>query len=180
MNAGTDGPVPRRGFEAAATSLRHQAERGRAGKPHFDAMNETRAALRGHAARLMGCAPETVALTHSTTDGMNLVLRGLRLDRGDEVVTSEEEHPGLLAPLAALERERGVRVTFAPFAEIANAVSAGTRLIACSHVSWVGGNVVDTDALRATGVPMLLDGAQGLGAVRVRPDELGCAWYAAA
>jgi len=128
----------------------------------------------------MGCPPGDVALTHSTTDGMNLILRGLRLGRGDEVVTSDEEHPGLLAPLAALAAEDGVVVKFAPFADIANAVKPATKLIACSHVSWINGQVADAAALRATGVPVLLDGAQGLGAIPVDPAELGCAFYAAA
>jgi L-cysteine/cystine lyase len=111
---------------------------------------------------------------------MNLVLRGLRLGRGDEVVTSDEEHPGLLAPLAALAAEQGVTITVAPFAELADAVSAATKLIACSHVSWINGQVADMGALAATGVPVLLDGAQGLGAIPVDPRELGCAFYAAA
>src|SRR4051812_5774330 len=107
--------------------------------------------LRRRAAWLMGCLPGEVALTHSTTDGMNLVLRGLRLGRGDEVVTSDEEHPGLLAPLAALAVEQGVTVKFAPFAELANAVTPATKLIACSHVSWINGQVADMPALTASG-----------------------------
>jgi L-cysteine/cystine lyase len=141
---------------------------------------QVREDLRRRAAWLMGCPPGEIALTHSTTDGMNLVLRGMKLGRGDEVVTTDEEHPGLLAPLGALAGEAGVKVTFAPFAEVANAVSPTTTLIACSHVSWINGQVVDSAALAATGVPILLDGAQGLGAIPVRPDLLGCAFYAAA
>jgi L-cysteine/cystine lyase len=111
---------------------------------------------------------------------MNMVLHGMNLGRGDQVVTSDEEHPGLLAPLAALAAEHGVEVVYAPFAEIADAVTAQTKLIACSHVSWINGQVADTDALEATGVPVLLDGAQGLGAIPVDPAQLGCAFYAAA
>jgi L-cysteine/cystine lyase len=180
LNAGTDGPVPRRAAEAAAASVAAQAVAGRAGKPHFEHVMQVREDLRRRAAWLMGCPPGEIALTHSTTDGMNLVLRGLRLGRGDQVVTTDEEHPGLLAPLAALAAEAGVDVRFAPFAEIANAVTPATKLIACSHVSWITGQVVDTAALSATGVPVLLDGAQGLGAIPVDPAELGCAFYAAA
>lgn len=180
MNAGTDGPVPRRSADAAAASIREQLTAGRSGAAHFEGVKAMQSALRAHAAGLMDCDPGEVALTHSCTDGINLVLRGLPLGRGDEVVTSDEEHPGLLAPLGALAAERGIRLRVAPFAEIANAVSSATRLIACSHVSWVSGQVADTDALRATGVPLLLDGAQGLGAIPVRPAELGCAFYAAA
>jgi selenocysteine lyase/cysteine desulfurase len=180
MNAGTDGPVPARAAAAAEEALRTQTEHGRAGKNHFEPLAATRDALRERAALVLGCTPADVALTHSATDGMNLVLHGLALQPGDEVVTSDEEHPGLLAPLAALERERGVRLTFAPFAEIANAVTKSTRLIACSHVSWIGGKVADTDALRSTGVPILYDGAQGLGAIPVEVQQLGCAFYASA
>jgi selenocysteine lyase/cysteine desulfurase len=180
LNAGTDGPVPQRAAQAAAASIAAQAAKGRAGKPHFERVMELRRTIRQHAAWLMGCPPGEIALTHSTTDGMNLVLRGLRLGRGDEVVTSDEEHPGLLAPLAALAAESGVSVRFAPFAEVASAVTPATRLIAVSHISWINGQVADTDALAATGVPILLDGAQGLGAVPVDPVRLGCAFYAAA
>ena len=180
LNAGTDGPVPQRAATAAAASIAAQADSGRAGKPHFEGVMQIREDLRRRAAWLMGCPPGEIALTHSTTDGMNLVLRGLRLGRGDEVVTSDEEHPGLLAPLAALEAEAGIKVKFAPFAEIANAVTPETKLIACSHVSWINGQVVDIPALNATGVPVLLDGAQGLGAIPVNPEQLGCMAYAAA
>lgn len=180
LNAGTDGPVPQLAAAAAASSIAAQADGGRAGKSHFEEVMQIREDLRRRAAWLMGCPPGEIALTHSTTDGMNLVLRGLRLGRGDEVVTTDEEHPGLLAPLAALEAETGISVKFAPFAEIANAVTPATKLIACSHVSWINGQVVDTAALAATGLPVLLDGAQGLGAIRVHPAELGCAFYAAA
>src|SRR6202012_5374706 len=105
-------------------------------------------------------------------------LAGLALGAGDEVVTSDEEHPGLLAPLGRLKRESGVRVKVVPFAEIANEVGPDTRLVACSHVSWVSGRVVDTTALAATGVPVLLDAAQGIGAVVVDVHALGCAFYA--
>lgn len=180
LNAGTDGPVPQRAAAAAAASIAAQSDAGRAGKSHFEAVMQTREDLRRRAAWLMGCPPGEIALTRSTTDGMNMVLHGMRLGRGDEVVTSDEEHPGLLAPLAALAAEEGVKVSYAPFAEIAGAVTAQTRLIACSHVSWINGQVVDTEALAATGVPVLLDGAQGLGAIPVNPERLGCAFYAAA
>lgn len=180
LNAGTDGPVPQRSAAAAAESIATQAVAGRAGKPFFEALMQARDDLRRRAAWLMGCPPGEVALTHSTTDGMNLVLHGLGLGRGDQVVTSDEEHPGLLAPLAALRASAGVEIVYAPFAELANAVTPKTTLVACSHVSWVNGQVVDTASLAATGVPMLYDGAQGLGAIRVDPAELGCAFYAAA
>ena len=66
-----------------------------------------------------------------------------------------------------------------PFEEIAQAVTPRTRLVACSHVSWVGGQVVDHAALAQTGALVLLDAAQGIGAVPIDLEALGCAYYAA-
>lgn len=180
LNAGTDGPVPQRAATAAAASIAAQTDGGRAGTAHFEELMRIRDDIRRRIAGLMACPPAAIALTHSTTDGMNLVLHGMQLGRGDEVVTTDEEHPGLLAPLAALEVQQGVTVRQVPFAEIQNGLGPKTKLVACSHVSWVNGQVVETEALASTGVPVLLDGAQGLGAIPVHPEALGCAFYAAA
>jgi selenocysteine lyase/cysteine desulfurase len=178
LNAGTNGPVPRRAIEAAEASLRRQAEEGRSGSAFFEEMSERGDELRGRVAVLLGAQQEEVALTASTTDGVNAVLHALDLQPGDELLTSDEEHPGVLAPLAAA-RARGMRVRQAPFAELPAAVGSETRMVVCSHVSWVTGKVVDAAGLAASDALVLLDGAQGLGAVPVDVRELGCDFYAA-
>jgi selenocysteine lyase/cysteine desulfurase len=179
LNTGTDGPVPRRGYEAAATQLRHELEQGRLGRPHFDRLIATADRLRSRLADALGCDALEVALTRSTTDGVSTALSSLSLGRGDEVITTDLEHPGLLAPLELARRRHGFDVRFVPFGEIAGEVGARTKLVACSHVSWADGRVVDVEALRATGVRLLFDGAQGLGAVPLDMGELGCDFYAA-
>ena len=72
-----------------------------------------------------------------------------------------------------------MRLTIASFDELASFVGPDTRLVACSDVSWVTGRRLDSAALSATGVEILLDGAQGLGAVPVDVRALGCHYYAA-
>lgn len=178
LNAGTDGPVPARSARAAGERVRTELEQGRSGPDHRESLVGLRERVRSALASLHGCYSGEVALTHSTTDGVNTALSAFPLSRRDEVVTSDEEHPGLLAPLAALAGRTGVLVRQAPFEHIAEAVGPRTRLVACSHVSWVTGCVVDAAALRATGAPLLLDGAQGLGAVPCDVRELGCDLYA--
>ena len=135
--------------------------------------------LRARFAGVLGCAADDVALTGSTTDGVNTVLAGLDLRPGDEVLTTDEEHPGVLAPLALARARRGIAVRVVPWDELAGAVGARTRLVACSHVSWVNGKLIDAAGLRATGVSVLLDGAQALGAVPVDVEGLGVDFYAA-
>ena len=178
LNAGTEGPVPRRAAEAVRDRIELELTAGRCGKPYMTMVQELAADLRAGYARVLGAEPADVALTGSTTDGVNTIIAGLDLRGGGEIVTSDEEHPGLLAPLGRAQRVHGVKVRVVPFAEIAGAVSAATRLVACSHVSWVSGRVVDAAALAHTGVPVLLDAAQSVGAVPVDVEALGCAFYA--
>ena len=179
LNAGTDGPIPRSGPQAAEDVIAVETGHGRAGQAHWERSKTTREHLRQRVARLMGCDDDEVALTRCATDGINTALNAVGLQPGDEVVTTDEEHPGVLAPLG-LARRRGVSVRVVPWDELPSSVGPGTKLIACSHISWVTGRVADTEALKGTGVPILYDGAQGLGAVPVDVRELGCDFYAAA
>jgi len=179
LNAGTDGPVPRRAADIARERVEDELTQGRAGRPHFDRMIAAMDRRRELVAGLISCEQDELALTHSTTDGVNIVLGGLDIQPGDEILTSDEEHPGVLAPLAGARRRCGAAIRQAPFAGLASAVTEKTKFIATSHVSWVGGKVIDAAALRDTGVPFLLDGAQGIGAVPVDVRELGCDFYAA-
>ena len=177
LNAGTDGPVPAVAVQAARAELDGQVEEGR-WTAHFERRFELQDELRAFYARVMGCDAGDVALTTSTSEGLGTVLAGLDLGPGDEIVTSDSEHPGLIGPLKAA-RDRGVAVEEVPFCELADAVGPSTTLVACSHVSWVTGEVAPA-ALAETGVPVILDGAQGSGAVEVDVRALGCAAYAAA
>jgi L-cysteine/cystine lyase len=179
LNAGTNGPVPRRAAEAARDSIVQQANEGRGGAPFFEAVIGASDELRARVAAVLGCVPAELALTGSTTDGANIVLSALGLGEGDEVLTSDEEHPGVLAPLAGLRNRHGVKVRVVPFDSVPGEIRPETRLVAVSHVSWLTGRLMDTDALAATGVPVLLDGAQGLGAIPVDMKSLGCDFYAA-
>jgi L-cysteine/cystine lyase len=178
LNAGTEGPLPRAAADAAHERIEYELARGRCGRPYFDALIDLADRLRAAYAGVLGCDESEVALTGSTTDGVNTVLSALDLRAGDEILTSDEEHPGLLAPLGRARRLQGVSIRVVPFAEIAGEVSSTTRLVACSHVSWVSGQVVDVARLVATGAPVLLDAAQALGAIPVDVHSLGCDFYA--
>ncbi|MGO9487413.1 MAG: aminotransferase class V-fold PLP-dependent enzyme [Solirubrobacteraceae bacterium] len=178
LNAGTDGPLPRGAVAAARAELERELSDGRA-QAHFERRSELAASLRAAYARALGCEPADVALTTCTTEGMADVIAGLGLGPGDEVVTSDEEHPGLLGALGAAREISGVRVREVPLAEVAEAVGPDTALVACSHVGWVSGSLAPVE-LADVEVPVLLDGAQGLGAVDLDMAALGCDAYAGA
>src|SRR5579863_1170787 len=178
LNAGTEGPVPQAAEDAVRARVHLDLTDGRVGKAYFEEVMSLATRARAGYATAMGADPAEVALTNSTTYGINTVLAGLSLAAGDEIITSDQEHPGVLVPLRRAQVTHGVKVRVVPFAELPGEVHAGTRLVACSHVSWVGGEVMDVAALRATGVPILLDAAQALGAIPIDVHELGVDFYA--
>ena len=179
LNAGTNGPVPRRAFEATEAALIEQLEQGRSNKAWFERMVERIDLLRERAAGLLGASQADVALTGSTTDGVNAVLNAVEIAEGDEILTSDEEHPGVLGPLATARDTRGATVRVVPFDELPDEVRPDTRIVVTSHVSWATGRVMDTAPLAASGALVVLDGAQGLGAIPVDVRALGCDFYAA-
>jgi selenocysteine lyase/cysteine desulfurase len=178
LNAGTDGPLPAAAVRASAEELEREARDGRTWA-HFQRRGELGQQLRGTYAQLLSCAPEDVALTTCTSEGVAQVVAGLPLAGGDEILTSDEEHPGVLGPLGAARELRGVSVREVPLARIAAEVSPRTRLVVCPHVGWMSGALAPAE-LAQVEVPVLLDGAQGIGAVPVDVNELGCDAYAGA
>ena len=166
LNAGTFGPLALPTAAAMREELDADLKAGRFGKEYFERMLELRKQARAVLGSLVGAGPEQVSLTGSTTDGCNIVLAGLDLRPEDEIVTTSEEHFGLLGPVHA----SGARVVVAdPDAEaILAAVTPRTRLLAFSQVLWTSGRALPARELREqTGVPVLVDGAQSVGAVPV-------------
>lgn len=176
LNAGTCGPLPEAARAAAAAAWEQGVRHGRGGAYYVELL-ALRARLREVYAALLRADPADVALTTSTSEGIVRVLATLALRPGDEVLTSDDEHPGLLGPLLTLGARCGVRIRRAPLAGLADAVGPRTALVACSHVGWTSGALAPA-ALAGTGVPVLLDGAQGIGAIPVDVGALGCAFYA--
>ncbi len=171
LNAGSMGPL----VTATVDAMRREEERdvadGRAGKAYIDHMLELREELRGKLAELVSAEPEQVALTSSTTDGCNIVVAGLGLEPGDDVITTSEEHFGLIGPLHA-SGARVVVVQPDPDALVA-AVTPRTRLLAVSQVLWTTGQLLPVRALRERcGIPVLVDGAQSVGAIPVAAPGL--------
>ena len=174
LNAGTFWPLSRATMDAVRAELAHDLDSGRTGTAYRDRAIERRSELGRLLAALVAVEPGQVALTASTTDGCNIVLAGLDLEADDEIVTTTDEHFGLLGPLHA----SGARVVVAvPDPEaILGAVTPRTRLLALSHVLWTTGQILPVHELRQrSGLPILVDGAQAVGAIPV--DARGLDFY---
>ena len=173
LNAGTNGPLARRTIEAMAAQQRADLEGGRGGPAYFERTLALRDEVRTKLADTVGAPDENLTLATSTTNGCNIVLAGLSLSAEDEVVTTDGEHFGLIGALAVsparvrVAKVRELRAEEALDVLLAE-VTPRTRLLALSEVCWMTGNRFPAAELReATGLPVLLDGAQSAGAIPV-------------
>ena len=192
LNAGTCGPLPAETQLAMDEQAAHELAVGRASIDGFVAFLDRMAEARAAIAALLVADPDDVALTHSTTDGINLVLSSLPWAAGDRVVTTSEEHPGVLGPLQALRDRHGVEVEVVDIGDggddertvagVRAALERPARALVVSHVLWTTGAVLPVDRLgalaRDAGAVSVIDGAQSAGAIPVALDELGVDAYA--
>jgi len=174
LQAGSVGPLGRGTLDAMVADEERWVAGGRGTARRFEHILELREVLRRELGALVGVDAEHVAITASTTDGCNIVLAGLDLGPEDEVVTTTDEHFGLIGPLHA----SGARVVVVPPDpdRIVASVTPRTRLLALSHVLWTTGQVLPVHELkRETGLPILVDGAQSVGTIPV--DARGLDYY---
>jgi selenocysteine lyase/cysteine desulfurase len=126
LNTGTYGPLPRCASDAITAATQSDLDQGRIGGgpqayADYQAMLDV---VRDDLGRLVGATGAEIALTRNTTEGINIGLRGREWSPGDEIVTTSQEHPGVLFPLAVLHARRGVKVTVA---DIGNGQSERAR-----------------------------------------------------
>jgi L-cysteine/cystine lyase len=182
LNAGTNGPMPSAAGEAMRIQLAASVERPRITRASFEELFSIRDRARAALARTVAAPLEQVALTSSTTQGIGLVVAGIDWSAADEVVTTTEEHQGLLSPLDVVARRHGVKVRAVASDRLGESIGPSTRMVAVSHVLWTTGRVLDLPALaeacRANDALLLVDGAQSGGSIAVDAPASGADFYA--
>lgn len=144
-------------------------------------------------AALLGASPDEIALTRNASEALHLGALGVRLDRGDEVLVTSQEHPAGLRPWEVRAARDGIRlrtVTVPSPLEspdqvatlVDDALTPATRVVAFCHVTR-GGHLYPVRRLcalaRERGCVSHVDGAQAVGMLPVDLHQLGCDTYAA-
>jgi L-cysteine/cystine lyase len=190
FNTGTNGPLPRRTHEAMYNYARTELEEGRIRLDTFAQITEEKLALRHSIADLLGCDWSEVALTHNTTEGMNIAIMGLNWQAGDEAITAVTEHPGGLYPLYLLKQRYGIKIRQTniglkevdPIAELKRVLNHKTKAVVLSHICWSTGMVLPIkeicDLAHQYGAMVIIDAAQSGGMISSKVYDLGVDAYA--
>jgi selenocysteine lyase/cysteine desulfurase len=189
MNYGAHGPSPRYVVSAAQEFLAaHEYDTPVGDDPYgaaFGAFDEVRARV----ASFVGAEPDEIALTESTTAGINAVADGLGLDGGDVVVRTDLEHPAGTLPWQRLERE-GIEIRVVPTEggrldrdEFKTAVT-GADVACFSAVTWTHGTRLPVaelvDITHDAGAFALVDAVQVPGQLPIDVSAWGAEAVAAA
>lgn len=149
-------------------------------------------AYRDSLAQFVGATRDQIALTRNATESNNYIANGLELKAGDEVLMSDQEHPGGEEPWKLRAKRYGVVVKRFEIpkppknaAEILNrindAITPRTRIIFVSHITTVTGVVLPVKEIaalaRSKGIVSAFDGAHVTGMMRLNLNDLGCDLY---
>lgn len=154
--------------------------------PYGQAAREAIELARSRVAKLLGCSPAEVIFTSGGTESNNHALIGFAFAnryRGNHIISTQIEHPAILAPLKWLERH-GFEVTLLPVdaagridpAAVRRAITEQTILISVMHANNEVGSIQPLTAIgeiaKEQGVTLHTDAAQSVGKIPARVDEL--------
>ncbi len=169
MNTGASGPSPTRVVEAVESCLeRHEYEASAEEGMYpmaFDVFDRTRAAVAEH----LGASADEIALTQSTTDGINRIAAALDWEEGDTVVRTDLEHSAGILPWKRLEQQGVETQTLATEdgrldMDAAKDAVADAKIVCFSALTWTHGTMLPVEELTSVahdaGALVLVDAVQ--------------------
>jgi L-cysteine/cystine lyase len=194
FNYGGQGPLPQSALDAILESYTQLQQDGPFSKQALTwviaQIEQTHRAI----AQELGVGFDTITLTDSVSTGCNIALWGLPWRKGDRLLITDCEHPGIVAAVQELSRRFGVWIDTCavqqtlnegdPIAAIAEQVAADTRLVVLSHILWNTGQVLPLAEVIAAcrrqnpDVLILVDAAQSVGVLPLNLEDLGVDFYA--
>lgn len=200
FNTGTLGSMPRAVLESVTTSMTELT----ATVAHWDYRPEHPDWFTGYRnfpglmqklAQLIHCDPEEVCTTQNATVGMNFIAQGIDLQPSDEIVQTDQEHPGGSCGWKERAKRHGAAYKMVPIPmppndpeeivrRFAAVIGPKTRVLAVPHMTSMLGLILPVKRLTALAreqgaknMFVVIDGAQAAGHIHVDVRDIGCDAY---
>ena len=190
LNNGGVSPTPSHVLEAMIRDLRFTNELP---VEHMWRVLEPRIeSVRRDLAREFGCDPEEMAITRNASESNEIMIFGLDLKRGDEVVVSNQNYPRMLTSWDQRARREGIVVKQISFKvpppsqkyiadQFIAAVTPKTRVIELPHITNLTGQIMPirelVDFAKPRGIEVIIDGAHAFGHFPFKRDDLNADFY---
>lgn len=190
LNNGGVCPSPTHVLEAMIRDLRFSNELP---VNHMWAVLEPRIeSVRRDLAHDFGCDPEEMAITRNASEALETLIFGLDLQRGDEVLTTNQNYGRMLTGWGTRVRREGIvlkQVSFKvppPSPEylvetFRNAITPKTRVIEVTHITNLTGQIFPVHEIvkmaRERNIEVFVDGAHAYAHFPFKCDDLGADYY---
>ena len=143
-------------------------------------------------AEIFGCDREEIAITRNASESLEILLMGMDLKSGDEILTTTQDYPRMLTTLRQREAREGlvlkmIKVPIAPdhlddiTVEFEKAITPKTRITLISHVINITGQIMPVKSIcqlaRSRGVEVIVDGAHSFAHFDFKQSDLACDYY---
>ena len=193
MNTGWAGPTPQTVIKRISETLEQEACLGPTSNNWLEVARDIRDEAISLVARELNASTDEITLTHSTREGLNAIIFGMSWTNSDEILICDLEHPALTTPASVLNERYGVNVNSVAIGatdtpseivqKVTSAITNKTKLVALSHIQYTCGLVMPikeiSEESHKMNVPVLVDGAQTLGQIKLDMKDLDCDYYAA-
>ncbi len=148
--------------------------------------------IRTGLAELFGCDREEIAITRGASESLEILLMGMDLKAGDEILTTTQDYPRMLTTLRQREKREGlvlklVQIPIPPknldeiTAAFAKGITNRTRLMLVSHQVNLTGQITPVKAVcdlaRSKGIETIVDGAHSFAQFDFKQKDLGCDYF---
>jgi isopenicillin-N epimerase len=190
LNNGGVSPTPSHVLEAMIRDLRFTNE---SPAEHMWRVLEPRVeSVRRDLARDFGCDPEEMAITRNASEANEIMIMGLDLKRGDEVVVTNQNYGRMVTTWQQRERREGIVLKQVAFKvpppslhyiaeQIIAAVTPKTKAIEFPHITNLTGQIMPVkeivDFAKPRGIEVLIDGAHAFAHFPFTRDEIGVDYY---
>jgi len=190
LNNGGCSPTPSHVLEAMIRDLRFSNELP---VEHMWRVLEPRVeSVRRDLASEFGCDPEEMAITRNASEANEIMIMGLDLKRGDEVVVTNQNYPRMLTAWNQRARREGIVVKQVSFKvpppsdeylvdQFKSAVTSKTKVIEVTHITNLTGQIMPVrqlvDFARPRGIEVFVDGAHAFAHFPFKRDDLNCDYY---
>ena len=189
LNSGWTSPSPKLVAEAY---LRYRRQEDATAFTMWQMLEPQAETIRAGLADLFGCSPDEIAITRNASESLQILLFGIDLRRGDEVISTTQDYPRMLTALRQRELREGpilklVKIPLHPkdpsevVSSIEDAITPKTRLILISHQINTTGQILPVREIcrmaHSRGIEAIVDGAHSLAQLDFKRSDLECDFF---